>query len=289
MASDRAIPIQGIYSASKHAIKGFTDALRMEVEEQGAPISVTLIKPASIGTPMPQHVKNYTGSEPKFPPPIYSPEDVARVILHAAAHPTRDAFVGSAARTISSFSQFAPRTMDRLSERALFKAQLGPKPPSPGDNLWHGQAEGKVHGDHQGSLIRPSLYSNAALHPAVTAAVAGAALAGMGYLMRRGRGTARRADGRSWLRQPGHRLSSDEAGAGADQIEARADGDIGLEADRGEGYSEGPGGQASGRVDHPSRHGTIPQHAEQLPDDLIVPLDGTRDEEARTTDRIQTF
>jgi hypothetical protein len=39
---------------------------------------VTLIKPASIGTPMPQHVKNYTAQEPKFPPPVYAPEEVAR-------------------------------------------------------------------------------------------------------------------------------------------------------------------------------------------------------------------
>ena len=45
--SDRAIPMQGIYSASKHTVKGFTDALRMELEEEGAPISVTLIQAGS--------------------------------------------------------------------------------------------------------------------------------------------------------------------------------------------------------------------------------------------------
>jgi NAD(P)-dependent dehydrogenase (short-subunit alcohol dehydrogenase family) len=59
VASDQAIPLQGMYCASKHAIKGFTDALRMELEEEGAPISVTLIKPAAIDTPFPQHAKNY--------------------------------------------------------------------------------------------------------------------------------------------------------------------------------------------------------------------------------------
>ena len=41
--SDRAIPIQGTYCASKHAIKGFTDALRMELEHDKSPISVTPI------------------------------------------------------------------------------------------------------------------------------------------------------------------------------------------------------------------------------------------------------
>ncbi|HEY3013245.1 MAG TPA: SDR family oxidoreductase, partial [Gemmatimonadales bacterium] len=55
IVSDRAIPLQGAYSASKHAVKGFTDALRMELEEEGAPISVTLIKPSAIDTPYFQH------------------------------------------------------------------------------------------------------------------------------------------------------------------------------------------------------------------------------------------
>jgi short-subunit dehydrogenase len=208
IASDRAIPLQGIYSASKHAIKGFTDALRMELEQEGARVSVTLIKPGSIGTPMPQHVRNYTNSEPKFPPPVYAPEDVARVILHAASHPTRDAFVGGAARTISTLAKIAPRVLDRVSERTLFKGQLGPKPPSAGDNLWNGFAEGKVRGDHQGRAIRPSLYSNAALHPFLSTVAAGLAIGTIGWLAtsrRRESGqSGRRYDtGPRYLEQPG--------------------------------------------------------------------------------------
>ncbi|MBA4158389.1 MAG: SDR family NAD(P)-dependent oxidoreductase, partial [Gemmatimonadetes bacterium] len=57
--SDRAVPLQGHYSASKHAVKGYTDALRMELEEAGAPISVTLVKPAAIDTPYTEHARNY--------------------------------------------------------------------------------------------------------------------------------------------------------------------------------------------------------------------------------------
>ena len=48
--SDRAVPLQGVYSASKHAIKAWTDALRDELRAAGTPISVTLIKPAAINT-----------------------------------------------------------------------------------------------------------------------------------------------------------------------------------------------------------------------------------------------
>ncbi len=57
--SDRATPLLGMYSASKHAVKGFTDALRMELEHDGAPISVSLVKPSAIDTPFPQHARNY--------------------------------------------------------------------------------------------------------------------------------------------------------------------------------------------------------------------------------------
>src|SRR5215207_3805846 len=110
--SDRAIPLQGVYSSSKHAVKGFTDALRMELEEAGAPVSVTLIKPAAINTPFPQHAKNYTEHEPKLPAPVYPPEEVASVILHAAQRPMRDVYVGGAGPAMSVFSRFAPRLMD---------------------------------------------------------------------------------------------------------------------------------------------------------------------------------
>ncbi len=183
LTSDQALPLQGIYSASKHAIKGFTDALRIEVGHQNIPVSVTLIKPASIGTPMPQHVKDYSEHEPKLPPPIYAPEEVAGTILHAAEYPVRDAFIGSAARTLSLFSNIAPRLFDWLSAKLLVPAQLGHKAATPTHNLHHGQAEAKVRGDHQGSIIRPSLYTKAARHPAITLTAAGATAAGIGLFL----------------------------------------------------------------------------------------------------------
>src|SRR5690606_22426457 len=46
--SHRAVPLQGMYGASKHALRGFTDALRAELEAEGAPVSVTLVKPGGI-------------------------------------------------------------------------------------------------------------------------------------------------------------------------------------------------------------------------------------------------
>ena len=77
--SDVAIPLQGIYSASKHAVKGYTDALRMELEHDRIPIAVTLVKPSAINTPYPEHARNYLeDGVPALPPPLYAPEVVAR-------------------------------------------------------------------------------------------------------------------------------------------------------------------------------------------------------------------
>ena len=126
--SDRAVPLQGIYSASKHAVKGFTDALRMELEEENSPISVTLIKPAGIATPYIDHAKNYMDRKPSLPPPVYAPENVAEAILHAAETPVRDLFVGSGGKGMSAMGHYAPRLMDKYMESSMFESQKREEP-----------------------------------------------------------------------------------------------------------------------------------------------------------------
>lgn len=109
--ADRAAPLQGMYSASKHAVKGFTDSLRMELEEERAPISVTLIKPSSVNSMLTEHAKNYQDVRPRLPPPLYAPETVAKAILHAAQRPqesfmseVRPSFSGRERITCREFS-----------------------------------------------------------------------------------------------------------------------------------------------------------------------------------------
>jgi short-subunit dehydrogenase len=55
--SDRAIPLQSMYCASKHGIRGFTDALRIELEQERSNVDVTLIQPASVNTPFFEHAR----------------------------------------------------------------------------------------------------------------------------------------------------------------------------------------------------------------------------------------
>ena len=134
--SDRAIPLQGGYCAAKHALKAFTDALRMELEETGLPIAVTLVKPASIDTPFFEKARTYLGVEPQPVPPVYSPEVVSEVILHAAQHPLRELIAGGSGAKLSA-ARFAPRLADLYMERWTFDSQ-GTDKPADGraDNLY---------------------------------------------------------------------------------------------------------------------------------------------------------
>jgi NAD(P)-dependent dehydrogenase (short-subunit alcohol dehydrogenase family) len=179
IVSDRAIPLQGAYSASKHAVKGFTDALRMELEEEKAPISVTLVKPSAIDTPYFQHAKNYMAVEPKPPAPVYAPEVVANAILRAAEHPVRDITIGGGGRLLSAMGTALPRLTDFYMERTMFSSQRSDVPAGEHpDNLYqHGGGESRERGGYQGLVRHSSLYTQAALSPGKALLAAGLGLA----------------------------------------------------------------------------------------------------------------
>lgn len=174
--SDRSIPLQGIYSASKFAVRSFTDALRMEIEEAGYPISVTLIKPSAIDTPYVEHAKNYMDEDPSFPPPVYAPETVAQGILHAAVHPERDIFIGGAGKMFSVMEKYAPRMTDRYMEKTMFRQQkAGTRGRRSGVGL-HGPGVGlQERGGYEGHVMESSLYTKASTHPLMTGLILGAA------------------------------------------------------------------------------------------------------------------
>jgi len=178
IVSERAIPLQGPYSAAKHAVKAFTDALRMELEAEGTPISVTLIKPAAIDTGYEEHAKNYMDAEPSLPPPVYAPELVAEAILHAARTPVRDLFVGGAGKLFQWGERYAPRMTDYVMERMLIRGQRGGPRRREQDSLHQPWNDGHATSGRHGFVRHTSLYTTAELHPWATAAV----FAGLGAL-----------------------------------------------------------------------------------------------------------
>jgi short-subunit dehydrogenase len=166
IVSDRAIPLQGIYSASKHAVKGYTDALRVELEKEGVPVAVTLVKPASIDTPFIDHARNYMTEKPTFPPPVYPPDEVARAILHCAEHPVREVIVGGSGRVLTAMGKVAPRLTDTYMKSSLFRQQRGDESPGPRrGSLYWPMRDGSEEGSYEGLVMRSSAYTRAKLSP----------------------------------------------------------------------------------------------------------------------------
>ena len=95
---------------------------------RGAPVSVTLVKPAALDTPYLPHARNYLEVEPRLAPPVYAPEVAASAILYAAQRPRRDVYVGGAAKFASASSRFAPRTTDWLLRKTMFWMQRTDRP-----------------------------------------------------------------------------------------------------------------------------------------------------------------
>jgi short-subunit dehydrogenase len=169
--SDKAVPLQGIYSASKHAVKGWTDALRMELEHEGSPVSVTLVKPGPIDTPYTEHAKNYMDDQPQHAPPVYAPESVAEAILYAAETAVRDIFVGGGAKVVSTMARLAPRLTDRVVERVIIRGTHSGRPRKDGEALHRAGGGLRERGDYPG-MVRQSTYTRAMMHPMLTSAAA---------------------------------------------------------------------------------------------------------------------
>jgi NAD(P)-dependent dehydrogenase (short-subunit alcohol dehydrogenase family) len=110
----RSLPLQSSYSASKHGVEGFLDSLRVELQHDQIPISVTNVMPATINTPFYNKSLTKLGVKPTGIPPYYQPDLVANAILHVAEHSTRDIIVGDAGRALDVLQKISPHLADAL-------------------------------------------------------------------------------------------------------------------------------------------------------------------------------
>jgi short-subunit dehydrogenase len=179
--SRRGIPLQATYCGAKHAIKGFLDSLRAELMHHGSHVQVALVQLPGVNTPQFDWVRTRLHKHPQPVPPIYQPEVAAQAIVHAAAHPRREMWVGLPTAYTILGEKFASGLMDRYLGKTNEKAQKAAKPidpaqrtdnlfaPPPGDPGAHGMFDDQAHGRS------PQLWLNMHRAP-VAAAAAGAAL-----------------------------------------------------------------------------------------------------------------
>lgn len=162
MEGVRAVPMHAPYTASKWALRGFYDCLRMELMEAGDPIAVTTILPGPIATPFFEHARSKVGAMPKPPPPTYAPEVVARAIVHASVKPTREVPVGGTAIGFYLGQRLSPALSDAVMSlrRVAVNAQRADRPDNGTDNVDSPAPEpGRVRGAFADRVLEHSAFT----------------------------------------------------------------------------------------------------------------------------------
>jgi len=188
----RSIPLQATYCGAKHAIVGFTDALRTELLHDHSKVKVSLVHLAGMNTPQFGWVKTTLNRHPQPVPPIYQPEVAARAIVWMADHPRRALYVGAPTPLTIWAGRLVPSLVDHYLARTNYQGQQSDRPiqadrpsnlqhPVPGDQGAHGIFDDKAH------PRSPQLWL--ATHRPITAATALTAAALAAVAVRRRLGT----------------------------------------------------------------------------------------------------
>lgn len=120
-----SVPSQSAYNAAKFGVRGFTDALRMELEASGTPVSSTTVHPGGVKTNIARSARVH-GSAVEVPlepeaaherftrMALTTPEKAARQILAAVERDRRRVLVGPDAKVIDLLSRLPAGLYQRL-------------------------------------------------------------------------------------------------------------------------------------------------------------------------------
>ena len=187
--SERAIPLQSAYVASKHGLQGFSEALRLELLHENAGIDVVLILPSSMNTPLFSSARSKLGVEPMPVPPVYEPRVVAEAICHAAEHGGREIVVGGWGKLLVVGQRLSASLLDRymLQGGRAWEQQKTQRPDDHRDNLFEASTgPGSTTGQFGEGSKSSSLYTSLLeLHPNRKRVAAAAMMLGALALVRR--------------------------------------------------------------------------------------------------------
>ena len=121
LAGKTGIPLISLYAASKHAMTGFFDSLRIELADHG--VSVTMIYPAFVDTEIAQRAIGPDGkplgvsATPRRK--VMTAEMCARMIIKAAARRRRRLLMTAQGKIGLWLKVIAPSVVDRMARRAM--------------------------------------------------------------------------------------------------------------------------------------------------------------------------
>lgn len=134
----RSIPLQSPYCGAKHAIKGFTQSLRTELEHEHSGIKLVIVDMPGVNTPQFEWCKTTLTHHPKPTGTCYQPEVAGRAIYWAAHADRAELCVGYPTIGAVLAEKFVPRLLDHYLARTGIAGQQSkqPIPADRPDNLW---------------------------------------------------------------------------------------------------------------------------------------------------------
>lgn len=149
-----AVPSMSPYVLSKWGIHALARQLQLENRDRPG-VWISYLAPGGVDTPIYRQAANYAGFASRPPPPVMSPERVARVILSRFDRPVVRNQVGLTNDIIRFGFSFVPWAYDRLVGpmfALVARDQTRPVEPGSGNVLRSQDAGNELHG-HPGSSV----------------------------------------------------------------------------------------------------------------------------------------
>jgi NAD(P)-dependent dehydrogenase (short-subunit alcohol dehydrogenase family) len=133
----RGVPLQSAYCGAKHAIRGFTDSVRAELEHERSGVSITMVELPAVDTPQFDWARVHIDRQPRPMGRPIEPEVVADAVFKAAKGRWREYWLGWPTVQTIVANTIWPGALDRYLARKAFAGQMTPTPVDPRrrDNL----------------------------------------------------------------------------------------------------------------------------------------------------------
>jgi NAD(P)-dependent dehydrogenase (short-subunit alcohol dehydrogenase family) len=181
----RAIPLQSAYCGAKFAIRGFTDALRSELQHEKSRVRVTMVHLPAVNTPQFNWGRNKMPRRPQPMGPIHQPEPIGEAIFRASQEAPREVWIGAASVKAILGTMLIPGLLDRLLARKGYDGQMTAEPaagqpdnlfePARGGHAMHGRFDARARDGvsaFKASVVRAAVMLFAVVLALATAGIA---------------------------------------------------------------------------------------------------------------------
>jgi len=152
----RGIPLQSAYCGAKHAIQGFLDSIRPELEYRHSKVHVTMVQLPAVNTPQFDWARAHIRNKPRPVGRIYQPEVAARAIRFAAQVRRKEVWVGYTTVEAIRADELVSPLIDEYLAATGVESQSSAEPieadrrdnlfePVPGDFAAHGRFDDQAH------------------------------------------------------------------------------------------------------------------------------------------------